>query len=171
MPPSAFTSPAVTAASRCCSASVRRTRFAASLRPGGRPSGFLSDSLPPTFCFFFRASSFSCSFSSHAANQADSEKRNPPPPYPALQRIHSAARNSPPHAPRGNSRKKITKSNQTHTPKYPRMKSLQNFHPLLYSYIHTHTLISYSRSPGGGLQSGAWVPDAPRKDTRLGQSD
>ena len=64
----------------------------------------------------------------------------PPPPYPALQRIHSAARNSPPHAPRGNSRKKITKSNQTHTPKYPRMKSLQNFHPLLYSiFIHTHT--------------------------------
>ena len=57
-----------TAAARCCSASVRRTRFAASLRPGGRPSGFLSDSLPPTFCFFFRASSFSCS---HAANQAD----------------------------------------------------------------------------------------------------
>ena len=44
---------------------------------------------------------------------------DPPPPYPALQRIHSAARNSPPHAPRGNSRKKITKSNQTHTPKYP----------------------------------------------------
>ena len=72
MPPSAFTSPAVTAASRCCSASVRRTRFAASLRPGGRPSGFLSDSLPPTFCFFFRASSFSCS---HAANQADSGKK------------------------------------------------------------------------------------------------
>ena len=77
MPPSAFTSPAVTAASRCCSASVRRTRFAASLRPGGRPSGFLSDSLPPSgaaaaadsasfslFCFFFRAGSFSCSFSS-----------------------------------------------------------------------------------------------------------
>ena len=70
MPPSAFTSPAVTAASRCCSASVRRTRFAASLRPGGRPSGFLSDSLPSSgavaaadlasfslFCFFFRAPS------------------------------------------------------------------------------------------------------------------
>ena len=73
MPPSAFTSPAVTAASRCCSASVRRTRFAASLRPGGRPSGFLSDSLPPTFCFFFRASSFS--YCSHAANQADSGKK------------------------------------------------------------------------------------------------
>ena len=72
MLPRAFTSPVVTAASRCCSASVRRTRFAASLRPGGRPSGFLSDSLPPTFCFFFRASSFSCS---HAANQADSGKK------------------------------------------------------------------------------------------------
>ena len=88
MPPSAFTSPAVTAASRCCSASVRRTRFAASLRPGGRPSGFLS--LPPTgaaaaadsasfslFCFFFRASSFSAARfpPSHAANQADSAKK------------------------------------------------------------------------------------------------
>ena len=36
---------------------------------------------------------------------------------------------------------------QTHTPKYPRMKSLQNFHPLLYSYIHTHTLPS-SRTRG-----------------------
>ena len=51
MPSSAFPSPAVTAASRC-SASVRRTRFAASLRPGGRaagrPSGFLSGSLPPS---------------------------------------------------------------------------------------------------------------------------
>ena len=61
-----------TAAARCCSASVRRTRFAASLRPGGRPSGFAFDSLPPfgaaaadpapssLICFFFRASSFRC---------------------------------------------------------------------------------------------------------------
>ena len=81
MPPSAFTSPAVTAASRC-SASVRRTRFAASLRPGGRPSGFLSDSLPPTFCFFFRASSFSYTARTRQIRLIQAKKRPKAPGRP-----------------------------------------------------------------------------------------
>ena len=58
MPPSAFPSPAVTAASRCCSASVRRTRFAASLRPAAdRAAFYLTRSLPPSASSFERAPS------------------------------------------------------------------------------------------------------------------
>ena len=41
---------------------------------------------------------------------------NPPPPYPALQRTHSAARISPPHAPRG-TRAKKSQNPIKHTPR------------------------------------------------------
>ena len=45
MPSSAFPSPAVTAASRCCSASAQQHRAAG--RPGGRAAFYLARSLPP----------------------------------------------------------------------------------------------------------------------------